>query len=357
MSAAESPERSAFRVMDFEAQLRVLAPEFRESGRILFQSLARLEYLRQHETFLNTTGPLVVSGFRVIPRGDTSAAYDLVSLAIPFTCRNTGICLRFALNFAAAGNKSLTVSLERRGGMVMENLLDLWDFRERNYPGLNRQESLIASTETLEAGVDRVLAMAARFLLEHCETAMSGEVWPEGFAELIQTPSPDEFVRKAGLPGNLNIIDHKGRTLLCHAVLAGETDRLKTLLEMGAHPDWTHAAGGCMQPSDERGYTAAHHLATAIHLDTAVAVQMADLLKQHGAILDQTSSDGLTPLGLASRMVWTDLVRHLLQSGARKLGTRWCDTWTTPGCPISIQVRILDQTLRSALGQASRLKP
>ena len=111
-----------------------------------------------------------------------------------------------------------------------------------------------------------------------------------------------------------------------------------------------------MQPSDERGYTAAHHLATAIHLDTAVAVQIADLLKQYGANLDQTSTDGSTPLGLASRMVWTDLVRHLLQSGARKLGTRWCDTWTTPGCPVSIQVRILDQILRSALGQASQLR-
>ena len=353
---AENQDGIAFQVKDFEAQLRVLAPEFRESGRILFQSLARLEYLRQHETFLNTTGPLVVSGFQVIPRGDTSAAYDLVSLAIPYTDRNTGICLRFAINFAATGNKSLTVSIERRGGMKMENLVDLWDFRERNYPGSNRQESLIASTETLEAGVERILAVAAQFLLEHCATAVSGKVWPEGFAELIQTPWTDEFFSKAGLPGNLNMIDHKGRTLLCHAVLAGEPDRLKTLLELGANPDSTHAAGGCMQPSVERGYAAAHHLATAIHLDTAVAVRMANLLKEHGANLDQTSSDGLTPLGLASRMVWTDLVRHLLQSGARKLGTRWCDTWTTPGCPVSIQVRILDQTLASGLGQASQLR-
>ena len=237
----------------------------------------------------------------------------------------------------------------------MENLLDLWDFSERNQLGLTRQESVIASTEGLEAGVDRILASAVRFLSEHCEKIVSGQVWPEGFAELIQMPVVDEFVRKAGLPGNLHIIDHTGRTLVCHAVQAGDPDRLRLLLEFGADPNRTHNSGGQRQPLGERGYTALHYLTTAIHLDTDIAVQMVDLLTLHGANLDQPSTDGSTPLGLASRMVWNDLARHLLQSGARQLGTRWCDTWTTPGCPISIQVRILDQTLRSALGQPSQL--
>ena len=146
------------------------------------------------------------------------------------------------------------------------------------------------------------------------------------------------------------------RTVLCHAVLAGHVERLATLLHLGADPNQACASGGFLQPLDERGSTASHHLASAIHLDTADAVQMADSLQQHGANPDQPSCDGSTPLGLVSRMVWTDLVRHLLQSGARQLGTRWCDTWTTPGCPVSIQVRILDQTLKSALGQASQLR-
>ena len=355
MSESVSQKSLIFQVKDFEAQLRVLAPEFRESGRTLFQALGRSEFLRQHETFLNATGPLVVSGVQVVPRGNSSAAYDLVSLAIPFTDRNTGICLRFALNFTANGSNSVSVSLERRGGMVMENVLDLWDFSERNQFGLARQDSLIGPAETLESGIDRILAMADQFLLEHCEAIVSGEVWPEGFTELIQTADIDEFLRNAGLPGNLNIVDHQGRTLLCHAVLAGDANRLKALLTLGADPNSTHAAGVCLQPSDERGCAALHHLTKAIHLDTAVAVQMADLLKQHGANFDQPSGDGSTPLGLASRMVWTDLVRHLLQLGARRLGTHWCDTWTTPGTPVSIEVRILDQMLRSALGQASML--
>ena len=93
-----------------------------------------------------------------------------------------------------------------------------------------------------------------------------------------------------------------------------------------------------------------------IHLDTPVTIEMANLVQQHGANPDRPSSDGSTLLGLASRMVWTDLVGHLLQSGSRKLGTRWCDIRTAAGCPVSIQVRILDQTLRSALGQASQLR-
>ncbi len=251
----------------------------------------------------------------------------------------------------------MSVTLERRGGMVMENLLDLWDYSERNHPGLNRQESMIAPTESMEAGIDRVLAIVVQFLFEHCEPIVSGAVWPEGFAELIQVPTTDEFIRKAGLPGNLNMIDHKGLTLLIHAILSGDVGRLRTLLELGADPNFTRTAGGCIQPLDERGYTALHHLTTAIHLDTVVAIQMTDLLKQHGANLDQASSDGSTPLGLASRMVWTELARYLLQSGARKLGTRWCDTWTNHNSPMSVQVRILDQMLKSALGHASRLKP
>lgn len=92
----------------------------------------------------------------------------------------------------------------------MESVLDLWDFSERNQLGLTRQESLIAPTESLVAGVDRVLATAVRFLLEHCESVVSREVWPERSAELIQLPSTDEIVRKAGLLENLNIVDYRG---------------------------------------------------------------------------------------------------------------------------------------------------
>ncbi len=95
--SAEQIDSRAFQGQDFEAQLRVLSPEFREPAGCLFQALARLEYLRQHETTLNMTGPLVVYGVHVVPRGNTSAAYDLISLAIPFVDRNTGICLRFSL--------------------------------------------------------------------------------------------------------------------------------------------------------------------------------------------------------------------------------------------------------------------
>ena len=101
--------------------------------------------------------------------------------------------------------------------------------------------------------------MADLFLPEHCETIVSGEVWPEGFTELIQTLSIGEFFRNAGLPGNLNIVDHNGRTLLCHAVLAGHPNRLRALLTMGADPNSTHVSGGCMQPSDERGYCHSLH--------------------------------------------------------------------------------------------------
>ncbi len=94
----------------------------------------------------------------------------------------------------------------------------------------------------------------------------------------------------------------------------------------------------------------------AIHVDSPVAIQMANLLQQHGADLDRQAQNGSTPLGLASRMVGTDLVQHLLQPGARKLGTQWCDTWTNPNSPVSLQVLILDQIRKSALGHPSRLR-
>lgn len=356
MNLNGDPENAAFQTADFEVQLAILAIEYQEPVRELFRALSQLEYLQEHDTFLNETGPLVVSG-RVVKSGRGSQVIGkLVTIAIPFTDRHTGITLRFALNFPPDGSRSVAVTIERLGAVDVADQIDLWNYSAMNGLGCCWDDAWIPVTEDSSTAIARVLGLAAGVLTAHCESIVSGDIWPGRFAELVQLSSDEEFVSKVRLLPSLNVVDQNGRTLLINAIHAGNPERMKLLLELGASPNDTCTLAGYGLPADERGYAALHHLVTAIHLETAVALEMAELLRQHGAELDRESHLGATPLGLASRMVWTECVRFLLQAGARQLGKRWCDTWNINQPPYSIQVRILDQILKSALGLPSQLK-
>lgn len=356
MSSNGDNENAAFQTADFEVQLSILAIEYQEPVRELFQALSRLEYLQEQDTFLNETGPLVVSG-RVVKSGRGSQVIGrLVSIAIPFTDRHTGICLRFALNFPPDGSRSVAVTIERQGAVDVADQIDLWNYAAMNSLGCSWDDAWIPVTEDSSAAITRVLGLAAGVLTKYCDSIVSGELWPGRFAELVQLPSDEEFVDRVRLLSSLSVVDQNGRTLLINAIHAGNPERLKLLLEMGSDPNYVCTLAGYGLPAEERGYAALHHLMTAIHLETAVALELAEMLCRHGAKLDTESHLGATPLGLASRMVWTECVRFLLQAGARQLGKRWCDTWNIDQPPYSIQVRILDQILKSALGLPSQLK-
>jgi ankyrin repeat protein len=119
--------------------------------------------------------------------------------------------------------------------------------------------------------------------------------------ELIQAAARNdvkqlEALLKSGVNPNA-VVDEWGENALMHAVLFGNVDMTRLLLEAGANPNLKG-----------RGFTP---LGMAALLGRA---QIARLLLKAGADVDRKSSDGNTPIIAASIMHRTEVVRALLLS-------------------------------------------
>ncbi len=125
-------------------------------------------------------------------------------------------------------------------------------------------------------------------------------VYAEGRqSELIEAAARNdikqvEALLKMGVNPNA-VIDQWGDNALMHAVLHGNVDMARVLLEAGANPDLKG-----------RGFTPLGMAALRGH------GQIARLLLKSGADVDRKSSDGNTPLIAATIMHRTDVVRELL---------------------------------------------
>lgn len=117
--------------------------------------------------------------------------------------------------------------------------------------------------------------------------------------ELIAAAANDdikqvEALLKLGVNPNA-AIDQWGENALMHAVLHGNVDMTRILLEAGANPDMKG-----------RGFTPLGMAALRGH------VRIVRMLLKAGADIDRKSSDGNTPIIAATIMHRTDVVRELL---------------------------------------------
>ncbi len=357
MNNRNERRQRAFDRHDFEAHLRMIMPDYRDRLRSLFAALSGLDYLMEHPEFLNLTGPIVVSGNAAELRGDPETRIDHMMLSIPFTDVNTGICLEFGL---ARKNREFDtwvhVNIRKQAGLTPETLLDLWEYCHQNSYSSGYSESLILASGDFETELNRVLEKASQLLRDHCENFVRGESWPYTMSELVDMSSPDEFRATVESLGNLHTVDRRGRTLLTHAVVAGRVDLVRVLLDMGANPNFVSPQAALKPAFDTCGFAALHFLAGATELDPETTHECFTLLHSHGAEVDLQTANHYTPLGLASRHLNIDVLRSLLKTGAKQLGQGW-DWWATGPGEAPINARIVDQMLRSALGQPSRLKP
>ena len=125
-------------------------------------------------------------------------------------------------------------------------------------------------------------------------------VYAEGQQRELITAAADNDTKqvsgllKAGVDPNA-ALDQWGENALMHAVLNGNVEMTRILLEAGANPDMKG-----------RGFTPLGMAALRGH------VRIARLLLKAGADVDRKSNDGNTPIIAATIMHRTDVVRELL---------------------------------------------
>lgn len=142
-----------------------------------------------------------------------------------------------------------------------------------------------------------------------CERAPAPSPGPQAAAP--QPPKPDRRLNECidakdyeglkrviaeGVP--LDAFDDETGSALGHAAGFGDAQACAILLEAGASPNADASAYG----------------GTPLHVAGSPAV--VDVLLQHGANIEATYSDGITPLHLAAQIGNIEVVKHLLTRGA-----------------------------------------
>jgi ankyrin repeat protein len=108
------------------------------------------------------------------------------------------------------------------------------------------------------------------------------------------------YLLSKGANPEVHAKDKLGLTPLHFAALRGRTEIVRLLLSNGVPPN--------IRSNDERGWTPLHLAAVANQRDVCA------VLLAKGADPDTAGRDGVTPLGVAERMGWTELAQLLKES-------------------------------------------